>query len=111
MIRIETKPHGLTIFVEDWEAFDWLSETITDNDDCVLSELLDRAGYMGNGWNVRGADEFGFLSEVPCLTWMEETDEDGNNVKCDDIYYWSRYMTHSIWEVLTQTGEVFLRKL
>ena len=111
MIRIETKPHGLTIFIENRQEFEELDSDKATSDLWLLMELLESARLLGNGWNVRGADEFGFLSEAPCLTWMEETDEDGNNVKCDDIYYWSRYMTHSIWEVLTQTGEVFLRKL
>lgn len=111
MISISRHPHGLTIYLEDALDFIELTERVSHNDDYVLSEALNAARLMGNGWNVRNASEFGFLSECPCLTWMEETDEDGNNVRCDDIYYWSRYMTDSVHETLINEGKIFFRKL
>ena len=111
MISIELHPHGLTLHVEDMLDFIELTERISHNDDCVLSEALDAARLIGNGWNVRDASEFGFLSEAPMLTWMEEHDENGSNPKCDDIYYWSNYAIESVYDTLVSDGKIFFRKL
>lgn len=111
MVTIELQSNGLLISVNDMEDFIELTERISHNDECVLSEILDAGGYIGNGWNVRQASDFGFLSEAPVLTWMEEHDENYNNPKCDDIYYWSMYQTRGVYEELVENKCIFFRKL
>jgi len=111
MITLEKLPNGLSLHVENVEDLVWLCERHRSDDGSVLTDIFDNARLLGNGWNVREASDFGFLSEAPCVTWMEETDEDGRNPKSDTIYYWSMYEVRAIYDELIENKRVFLRKL
>lgn len=111
MIQIVTSPKGVTLEVTDWDDFDYVGDRNEGDDVGFLTEALDNAGYLGNGWSVRDASSMGMLSEAPCLLYNEVADDNGNYMEAESCYFFGSYMMLSIYQTLLEEGRVFLEKL
>jgi hypothetical protein len=110
MILLEKLPNSdLKIILEDKEELENIMENpFYTSEDSILAEMLDRAGYIGNGWEV--PDCIG-LTEAPAIGYdvSYEEDEDEVFVKYGEVWYFPNYMLESFAETLRDTGEVVFK--
>jgi hypothetical protein len=110
MVLLERLPNrDLKIILEDKEEL----EDIMENpsivlEDHILAEILDRAGYIGNGWEIPA---FIGLTEAPALGYgaMYDDIDDIEPSNYEELWWFPNYMVESFAETLRDAGEVVFR--
>lgn len=82
----------------------------------LLADILDESGYIGNGWDVNGADDFGQMTECHLIAYNFSIPEG----KEEEDYYspdwfekaWTYldYQVHCPVEQLLEYGQVEFQK-
>jgi hypothetical protein len=108
-IKLNVLPNGdLEIVVDDKEEFEDILLREFDDERHYLSELMNRAGYIGNDWDC--PYNIG-LTEAPAIGQgliypEEEHDFDGVAVDWENLWYFPDYMIHSYLDILEKEGKV-----
>jgi len=106
MIDLTPTPTGLEITLTDKEEFLEYYEDEKENPNMYITihDLLDDSRHLGNGWSS-GEGKFA-LTEAPIILQEEETDDEGQYVNAEGIYFFERYMIENPFQTLLDTGKV-----
>jgi hypothetical protein len=85
----------------------------------MLTDALDDSGYLGNGWEVYSAEDFGQLSQCHVITYMLNEPED---FFPDDEHYYNLNWAEKAWyyadyaitcpiEAILEDGEVIFTRV
>lgn len=98
----------LTFYLDESDRYDLeaLLER-TKNDHVHLTEILDQAGYSGNGVLMPiSPEDIAALTDAPMMTDELEIKDDGDRVVKGKVWWYPGYETKSFLEVLLSTGSV-----
>ncbi len=109
MITLNITIGGHLLIELDKGAKKELKELIekASNTDAILTELLDRSGYLGN----RYVETTGVLTEAPIIGFNPIYEEDEDFARdYEKVWYYGDYMLSSFAEVLLRDKKVIFKK-
>jgi len=106
MVELIEQPHGLLIRLTDKKE---LKALLKKNKYVEPYEILDEAGYIGNGWWQVSPESIGALTDAPIIGYDIGFTDEGEVELYDEskIYWYPNYMIKDPWKVLLKEGEVF----
>lgn len=113
MIKLTQNSNGLLIALDSPSAASEIEHTQHEkqlNEEHILAELLESAGYIGNGWAVIAPEDIGALTSAPIVGYMPNYNDDGKVTDAEAIYWFPRYMVESFIDTLLEKSEVLFEK-